>query len=268
MSRSIRIDFVSRTTILGFLLLMVILLSLSLYLNWYFPTVVTKEYFDHYKTLESFSRIFDVDEELNIPTWFSSSLLLYAAFLLFVCASLNKVKFRVISWYWRFLSWIFIFLSMDEISGFHELAIVPLRVRYALSGYWYNSWVIVGGLFVVTVALLFIPFLLSLPVKFFVIIVLAAGVYVGGAIGVEMWNGHYLNTQGFGPMYTLLTHLEEGMEMLGVIIFIWALIEYILAFGTTKTKRTKTITDFVMELPKRLQNKEILLLPAPKKTKK
>ena len=47
----------------------------------------------------------------------------------------------------------------------------------------------------------------------------------GGAIGVELIGGRYLELHGVENLtYAMITTVEESLEMAGVIIFIWALL--------------------------------------------
>ena len=52
---------------------------------------------------------------------------------------------------------------------------------------------------------------------------LAGAIYGGGAVGVE----HFTDSEVNSLHYNMWTALEEGMEMLGVIVFIYALLDYL-----------------------------------------
>ena len=55
---------------------------------------------------------------------------------------------------------------------------------------------------------------------------LGAVVYVGGALGVEMIGGAYVEEHGIWNFNTiLLVNLEEVMEMYGASLFIYFLLE-------------------------------------------
>ena len=56
----------------------------------------------------------------------------------------------------------------------------------------------------------------------------AAAVFVGGAIGVEMISGYQADLAGERNLtYALIISVEELCEMLGVVIFIHALMTYL-----------------------------------------
>ena len=56
---------------------------------------------------------------------------------------------------------------------------------------------------------------------------MAGAVYVGGAIGMEMIGGFYQDVYGYDLTYVLLQTIEEVGEMLGIVIFIYALCYYL-----------------------------------------
>jgi hypothetical protein len=56
----------------------------------------------------------------------------------------------------------------------------------------------------------------------------AAALYIGGALGMEIIGGVYADFDGQQNLaYALFTNLEEVLEMLGVITFIYGLLHYI-----------------------------------------
>jgi uncharacterized BrkB/YihY/UPF0761 family membrane protein len=64
--------------------------------------------------------LFDLAAEGNLPTYYSSVLLLIAALLLFVVTLMERtIKSRYVP-YWAFLTIGFIYLSMDEMLMLHE----------------------------------------------------------------------------------------------------------------------------------------------------
>ena len=81
---------------------------------------------------------------------------------------------------------------------------------------------------VLILGLLFLKFLLRLPPLTRWSFLGAGAVYLGGAIGIEMIGGRYAESHGDENLtYQLLTHLEESMEMAGMIVFIHALLRYL-----------------------------------------
>jgi hypothetical protein len=133
--------------------------------------------------------------------------------------------------HWRLLSLVFLYLSLDEAGRLHERAIVPLRTAFGLTGLLYHSWVLLAIPLVVILGIAYLKFLLHLPPGTRRLFLLAGAVYIGGAVGVEMVEGYYDELQGgVGDrdfLFSLFVAVEEGFEMLGIIIFIHALMQYI-----------------------------------------
>ena len=67
---------------------------------------------------------------------------------------------------------------------------------------------------------------LSREIRFYIFI--AAALFVGGAIGMELIGAKYAEAHGvFNLPYSMLTTVEESMELAGLIVFIYALLRHI-----------------------------------------
>ncbi|TPE46051.1 hypothetical protein [Pontibacter mangrovi] len=171
---------------------------------------------------------FELDRERNIPTYFSSFILLLSSLLLFIVSVLKKRRQGKYTWHWRLLAFIFLYMSVDESAGVHEMFIYPLRDTFALGGVLYFSWVIVGGMLVLGLGLYYLRFLFSLAPKLRLKLMLAGVVYVSGALGVELLGGYYADTYGLDNFtYAFITTIEETLEITGIMIFITALYIYL-----------------------------------------
>lgn len=169
---------------------------------------------------------FYVDNENNLPSWYQSVAYLFAAFLMALIAVPLWRKGRPFARHWLILAAIFAFLSLDEVGSLHERTIEPLQRLIGIpTGAWAPTWVVLG---IAVVALLSIAYL-----RFFFghlnwrergYVVLSVSLLVGGAIGMEMAN----SAVDLGPEiqrkqtlhYALMAHVEEGLEMLGLVVFI------------------------------------------------
>jgi hypothetical protein len=61
-----------------------------------------------------------------------------------------------------------------------------------------------------------------------VLFVLAAALYVGGALGTEMVEAVYVEAHGRGTLAReAICCVEELLEMLGVVVFAYALLDYL-----------------------------------------
>ncbi len=127
------------------------------------------------------------------------------------------------------LAFIFLLLSMEEAASFHDLLnISTLKTYLPTNRFLRWTWVIPGGLLALTVFMLYIPFLRALPRRTAGLILLAGVLFVGGAVGFEMIESAIFTVKGgFNLSFILTAHAEELLEMVGVILFIYALLDYI-----------------------------------------
>jgi len=178
--------------------------------------------------LFGFVHMFYVDQEANVPTWYSSIALLLASVILFTISTVSKKQQREFVKYWYGLSAIFFMMSMDEVALFHDRLVVPMREVFPQGGALYYAWVVPGMLFVMAVGLIYFRFLFKLPARTRNLFIVAAFVFVGGAIGIEMLSGIWANVHGeANPIYAAIVTFEEGFEMVGIVVFIHALMEYL-----------------------------------------
>lgn len=162
---------------------------------------------------------FDLDEEESFGTWYSVMLLLAAGQLLLLQARLTCQRGMPRSVWWLMLGLGFHLLSIDEVVGIHE---------YIGTVFEDTSWTTFGGAIVLMVAFVYLPFLAALPARTRYLFVIAGAIYVGGAMGVERATDWYdvndlLNTLA----YNLWTAVEEFLEMSGIILFIYALLDHL-----------------------------------------
>jgi hypothetical protein len=164
---------------------------------------------------------FNLDREMNIPTWFSSCLFLFAAVLLWKAGGLRRDRERRFAIRWKSLSLIFVLLSIDEAAALHEMAVEPIRKALHASGFLYFSWVVAGAVFCAVLALVYWKLVFSLPAKTRLLFLVAAGLFVGGSLGMEMLGGRFVEHHGSSNFtYALMANAEETLEMLGQVTFI------------------------------------------------
>jgi len=171
--------------------------------------------------LHGFVPEFNLDREMNIPTWFSSLLFLFAAVLLWKAGNLPGASGVRFVTYWRAMSVIFVCLSIDEVAAIHEMVVDPLRKALHAAGFLYFSWVIAGAAFVAVLAIFYWKLGCTLPAKTRTLFILAAGLFLGGTLGMEMVGGRYVEHHGASNFtYALMANAEEILEMLGQVTFI------------------------------------------------
>jgi len=171
--------------------------------------------------------MFSLGADGNIPTFYSSFALLFAGCLLLFIGYLVRKLQRTRWIYWLGLGGVFCFLAVDEMLELHERLIEPVRNVTGVSGLLYYAWVIPYAFALLALGLLYLRFLLSLPRRTAVMFVISGTVFVTGAVGFEMLGGLFFQTFGSNtPGYVVLQTVEESMEMIGVVMFIYALVDY------------------------------------------
>ncbi|RYY66405.1 MAG: multidrug transporter [Chitinophagaceae bacterium] len=156
-------------------------------------------------------------------------LLLADAVLLFVIAA-RAIRERLVeSLGWLTLSIGFVFMAMDEAWTIHEDLIGPIRQRLGAGhlGLLYNAWILPGIAVTGLIGLAYLRFLKALPRPTRIGFVLSAVIYLSGALGVEAIDGSYFEVHGNNFTYKVLTMVEEGLEMSGLILFCRYLLQYI-----------------------------------------
>lgn len=196
---------------------------------------------------------FNVGEDANVPTWYSSFTLLLCSVLLAMIAAAKKWRSDRYTLHWAALSLIFLLMSIDEVATIHEAlgetvgAVAELFVGYAPGGLLYAAWVIPGAIFVLVVALAYLRFFFHLPRKTRLWFLVAAVLFVGGAIGMEMLSARLSSFYGWENLenvpdnvkmvIAIQTALEELLEMSGVLVFIYALLSYTSSYVSEITLR-------------------------------
>lgn len=188
--------------------------------------------FEHFYNLDFY---FDLDNEFNIPAYFSTFILFFTALLLgkIFKASEGDCNRKV----WAVLSAVFVILALDELLSFHEKLVHPIRNQFDLTGYFFFSWVLILGPIVICLFLYLIPFLKSLPKGYAVKFMIAGAIYVSGAIGFEMIGANnayetgyvfgWRNPQDRGTVYAIIVTIEETLEICGLLFFNFALSQYL-----------------------------------------
>ncbi|MEM8810633.1 MAG: hypothetical protein AAGF01_31880 [Cyanobacteria bacterium P01_G01_bin.38] len=172
--------------------------------------------------------LLDVDREFNLPAFYSSLTLLACSFLLLIIAIAKYQTLDRYTAHWKYLSLIFLYLSLDEWLSLHERLIYPLRSKLGGSGPFFFTWVVVGIVFLAVFLVAYVRFTLNLPQNIRHLFVVAGSTYVAGAIGMEMIGGWYASLYGVQNFtYHIITAGEEFLEMAGIAIFIYTLLNYL-----------------------------------------
>lgn len=184
-----------------------------------------QEYF-----LDTFTFEFFMNSEGNIATFWKAFLLIFNTILAFSIASAKfslKDKYR---YEWLFLGIVFLYLSIDETSVIHEKFSALLKNLPDLNGWAHYKWLYAGAAAVAVLTVLFIRFYFHLDLRYKILFPIAAGVYLLGAAGGELFSGHYAQYYGTKNItYTLMSHGEEFGQHIGSILMIFTLLTYLIA---------------------------------------
>jgi len=172
-----------------------------------------------------FVQMVDLDQEANLPTLFSSTLLLIAGFLFYL---LYKVAYNEKSEYpnyWLGLSFVFIFLGFDESAKIHETLGDWTEQFVDISGYLHYPWVISYSILVLFLGIVYFRFFYNMKKKVFYSFMLAAFIFLSGAVGFELLGAKEASLHGTDTLlYCSYYTIEESLEMFGVIYLIHILL--------------------------------------------
>ena len=190
---------------------------------------VMKYIFGH-PTIYGLIPLFNVSQEQNIPTLFSVLLLMSCSILLGLIFYLHCKQDAKIKVYWIILALGFVYMAIDEFAQLHEslgISLMPLIGNHS-HGFLYYSWVVPAFALIIFLALFFSSFLFNLPKATSESFTIAGIIYLSGLLGIEMLGGYYHELHGNENLtYSLISTLEESLEMLGLILFIRALLDYL-----------------------------------------
>lgn len=228
-------DFPPKRIFIGILGIISILLLLHIvtYLNLLQNNLDPESYF---------FRKLNFDTERNIPSIFSG-LLHFTSSILLARIALNRLSIKNRRWFWGLLSFTFLFLGVDEIFGIHEEVKGNLSILEEKGSFLYNwSLVYLTGTFFLFVGIL--RPLLSLPRKVLYRFLLAGFIFIFGATILEGIAGNIVFQRGLAPedvktdpVIFILATFEELFEMLGVSLFIYALLDFLDKFSLAAVVR-------------------------------
>ena len=181
-----------------------------------------------------FIELIDLDYEGNLPSLYSMFAIILCSGVLFVIANAKRITRQPFAFQWEILGWIFLFLGLDEGLALHEEIGDLMELYITASGYLYFPWVIPYTGLVALLAVFYFRFLLHLPRPTMLRFIIAAGLFLTGAVGLEMISAQEADINGTTTItYSVLYTIEELCEMIAMVIFLQALLEYYAReFGT------------------------------------
>lgn len=171
---------------------------------------------------------FDLDIEGNIPTLYSAVAMLFCAALLALITRVNWDKPDGKRFHWLGLTVIFILLALDEGTGIHEEVGTFLERWIEAEGFLFFLWVLPYGILTLIFGITYLKFVWSLPKTSRILFISAGTIFVTGALGIELLGAREANLHGYYTVkYSVLYSLEETLEMLGIVLFIYALLSHL-----------------------------------------
>jgi hypothetical protein len=166
--------------------------------------------------------LLSLSHEQNVPTYFTVILLFLAASASALLATAARRGERRDRLPWWGLALGFFYISVDELVEIHEQWGRP----FDLDGVLHYGWVIPATGILLVLAALYGRFLFRLPRQFRNRLILAGGVYVLGAVGMELPLGYWADKVGVKTLeYALIDWVEETLEMTGIVLFLFTALD-------------------------------------------
>lgn len=168
----------------------------------------------------------DVDDEASVPTWFSQAIWIGVALASGLAYYLNKKSSA--RWTWLVMVGIGVVFSIDEVSGLHELSLQSLHLLvFGLEqptsrlNAW---WLVLPVILVLGTIFLRRLYKIMAPSNWFIML---GGwmLFMTGAVGFELYGNDIPHNTFY--YQGIITAIEEGLEMLGGIIVLYAILRYL-----------------------------------------
>ncbi len=183
-----------------------------------------------HERLEALELVVGMNWERNLPTGFSVGLILAASLLTAGVAWHHRITGAQRWTGWVVLAGAFAVLAVDEGLQIHERVGQRLDRELDLGGPLQFPWVAPYLVGTAIFTLLIVPMLRDLDRDTFRRFVIAGGVYVGGAAGLEALSGirYDANGEQIDYVFLLMATAEEITEMAGMSLFIVAVSRYLI----------------------------------------
>lgn len=175
--------------------------------------------------------IFATGGEATLGTWFTIVMMLGVALLAALIASAERASGSRWWRHWYGVAAVFVVTSIDEQAQLHETLVLPVQRLFGITtGPLLLAWVIPALVLAAAVSLVFLRFVLSLPRRTRTWFVASIGLWLLGAIGMELVDGAtFTLLQSLGAEVELraketLYAVEEAVEMLGIMMIVSTLL--------------------------------------------
>lgn len=172
-------------------------------------------------------RIFNLDDERSIGTWFSVVILATGGLLALATARQIRSQDIGLTAGWALVGVIMVAMSAEELIALHEGTIPYLRTMFSTSGYLHFAWVILGAPLALIVLFIGWPLMRRLTPPIRRQLLIAAAIFLLGAVGTELVGGKIASEDRQGTFtYAVITAIEEALEILAVLVGIDALLRF------------------------------------------
>jgi len=177
-----------------------------------------------------FVELFDFDYEANLPSFYSSTAIIFCAALLWIIGIQKRRDNAPFKYHWIGLAIIFTFLGIDEAVALHEDIGDFFEDQHWVDaeGFLYFAWVVPYGTLLFLFAASYMKFVFALPKQTMILFIAAGTIFISGAIGIEVVSANEADLNGTDTLYySVLYTLEELCEMFGIVIFCYGILRYI-----------------------------------------
>lgn len=181
----------------------------------------------------------DFDDEASLPTWFTQFLLLSVGLSSLLAAVMESKKGA--KRLWGFLGVSAILFSIDEVGGIHEFVLQSVHLLYygevvptaALNAWWLAlPFIAAAGLGVM------VWLVRTLPKRTWLLFMASGIVYLAGAAGFELVSNDVAKTSFL--YQGVMTGVEEVLEMVGVALGFYAVLDYLASYRGDRLARAWT----------------------------
>lgn len=170
--------------------------------------------------------LFDLDREQSIPRFFSVTLLLLCAGLIGIIVTVSRQNNLKDTYYWLGLGVVFLGFAIFKNNSFSVSPSVIIRSAFNISRI--QLYALVYGFFLIVFPLIYLKFFFRLSTRMKVLLVSGAFFYIGGAVALDLVSAYLSHLFGQSSVFYLASAtLEEVLEMVGIVVFVYTFLFYV-----------------------------------------
>lgn len=177
----------------------------------------------------SWLELLDLNRESSLGTWVAGTLLTVLALVCLACGLQERRRGGRWERNWALLAVAFAYVSIDEVLAVHERVAPPVREALDLDGALYFAWTLPALVLVAVFGLVQLGFLTALPRTTRTRLLAAAGLFLTGAVGLELVESAVFTAAGneFTLTFDGLSAVEEVLELSAVVLALRALLLHV-----------------------------------------